>query len=167
MAGLILCAKSIDMETILREYGERHSKRPTSISVCYTEEQLIAALEQADREPGSPAEQRFAIKTQDGVRVVAISEIMYCRCESHRYAAVLCTGEEIISRSFRRSFPNALAPLLESGAFLQCQASYIVNLRFIKTIAEKQLELYSGEKLPFPLSRQERVRRQLGFMPRN
>lgn len=167
MANLILCADCMNAENVLREHKKRYPDTAIETVVCRTEEQLVAALTLAEKETGSAVEKRFAIKTQDGVRILPLSEIVYCQCESHRYRAVLESGEEIVSRSFRRSFPQVLAPLLDSGEFLQCQASYIVNMRYIRAISEKQMELQNGAKLPFPLSRQEQVRALLGFPVRH
>lgn len=167
MANLILCTDGINADSVLHEHKKRYPDTAIEAVVCHTEEQLVAALTLAEKGISSAVEKRFAIKTQDGVRILRLSEIMYCQCESHRYRAVLLGGEEIVSRSFRRSFPQVLAPLLESGEFLQCQASYIVNMRYIRAISEKQMELQNGAKLPFPLSRQEQVRAQLGFPVRH
>lgn len=167
MASLILCANGVNSEVVLREHKRRYPGSAVEVAVCDTEEQLVAALVLAEKANGENAWKRFAVKTQDGVRILSLSDIVYCQCESHRYRAVLLTGEEIISRSFRKSFPQVLSSLLESGEFLQCQASYIVNMRYIRAISEKQMELTNGAKLPFPVSRQEQVRAQLGFPVRN
>lgn len=167
MANLILCTDYMNADSVLREHKKRYPDTAIETVVCHTEEQLVAALTLAEKESGSAVARRFAIKTQDGVRILPLSEIVYCQCESHRYRAVLLSGEEIVSRSFRKSFPQVLAPLLESGEFLQCQASYIVNMRYIRAISEKQMELQNGAKLPFPLSRQEQVRALLGFPARH
>lgn len=167
MADLILCASGINLDMVLREHKRRYPGSSVETAVCHTEEQLAAALVLAEKSGGEGAGKRFAIKTQDGVRILPLSDIVYCQCESHRYRAILLSGEEIVSRSFRRSFPQVLAPLLESGEFLQCQASYIVNMRYIRAVSEKQLELTGGTKLPFPLSRQEQVRAQLGLPVRH
>lgn len=167
MADLIVCASGVNAEWALQEHKKRFPNSKTTVTVCHSEEQLVTTLILAEKEQRGAVIPRFPIKTQDGIRILPLSDIVYCQCESHRYRAVLLSGEEIVSRSFRKSFPQVLAPLLESGEFLQCQASYIVNMRYIRAISEKQLELQNEVKLPFPLSRQEQVRELLGFPARH
>lgn len=105
------------------------------------EDKLFEVLDRAV-ENCRRTEQVLMIKTKDGQEKVSVSEIEYIAALGHR-TVISVAGRTIDSGTGI----SVLEKQLGEG-FVKCHRSYIVGLRYVKSISKSELTLDSGTKLP-------------------
>lgn len=105
-------------------------------------------------------ERKVTVKTAESLRVLNQSEILCCEYRSHTVIFTLTNGEEIISRTIRESFAKYSMPILKDAHFLQCHASYIINMRRVECFAKDSFILHGGKVVPIAAKQYPVVRDQ-------
>ena len=110
--------------------------------------QLFDTLTLAISKVDFAEEQTFTIKTADSLRVIKLSDIVYCEYRNHAVFFRLTNGEEVTSRTIREKFSEYSAAILKERFFLQCHASFVVNMRRIERFAKDSFTLCGGKTIP-------------------
>lgn len=109
---------------------------------------LFAALDEA-AESWTRQKQTFVtVKTRDGLQRLPARSIVYGELVGQRVQYHLADGSVIEGMSLRRSFRDAVAPLLEQECFVLCSASFFVNLFFVERIERDGARLAGGGMVP-------------------
>ncbi len=99
--------------------------------------------------------------TASGVRVLAYAQIEYLECTHHVVHFHMIGGETVSTISQRVAFTTLAAPLLADARFCQPHRSYVVNLAAVRTLADGELRMESGARVPVPRGRESSVRAAL------
>lgn len=101
------------------------------------------------RRAGRAQKQTFVtVKTRDGLQRLPARSIVYGELVGQRIQYHLADGSVIEGMSLRRSFRDAVAPLLEQECFVLCSASFFVNLFFVERIERDGARLAGGGMVP-------------------
>lgn len=114
---------------------------------------LTLAVSKADL-----AEQTFAVKTADSLRVIKRTDIACCEYRSHAVLFTLTNGEEVLSRTIRENFSEYCAPILRDRRFLQCHSSFVVNMRRVERFSKDSFTLYGVKTVPIAAKQYPAVR---------
>jgi DNA-binding LytR/AlgR family response regulator len=91
----------------------------------------------------------FQIKTNDkNILTVDVKDVSYIESISRRIAIHLKNDEVIMSTSLRAKFLESIPFDYENCNFINCHASYIVNMNDIKAISDKSFTMKNGENIP-------------------
>lgn len=91
----------------------------------------------------------FQIKTNDkNILTIDVKDVSYIESISRRIAIHLKNEEVIMSTSLRAKFLESIPFDYENCNFINCHASYIVNMNDIKGISDKSFTLKNGENIP-------------------
>ena len=121
-------------------------------------EQLFDTLTLAISKADIAEEQTFTVKTSDSLRVITLSEIIYCEYHNHAVIFSLKNGEELLSRTVRESFLEYCAPILRDSHFLQCHSSFVINMRRVERFAKDSFVLYGEKVVPIAAKQYAAVR---------
>lgn len=111
-------------------------------------ERLFQTLDQAADALRRKQWECITVKTREGLRRVPLSSLVYAELVGRCVHYHLSDGGEVEGMSLRRSFQDAMAPLLEYPQFILCAASFLVNLSFVEIVRPTGLQLTQGDKLP-------------------
>lgn len=103
-------------------------------------------------------EQTFTVKTAESLRVLKLSEILCCEYRRHAVVFTLIGGEEVTSRTIRENFAEYSIPIRKDARFLQCHASYLVNMRRVEHFAKDSFTLRGGKVVPIAAKQYPAVR---------
>jgi DNA-binding LytR/AlgR family response regulator len=115
---------------------------------------LTLAISKAD----IAEEKTFTVKTSDSLRVITLSEIIYCEYRNHAVIFSLKNGEELLSRTVRENFLEYCAPILRDSHFLQCHSSFVINMRRVERFAKDSFILYGEKVVPIAAKQYAAVR---------
>lgn len=91
----------------------------------------------------------FQIKTNDkDILTVDVKEISFIESLNRRIAIHLRNEEVILSTSLRAKFLESIPFDYENCGFINCHASYIVNMNDVKGITDKSFTMKNGEIIP-------------------
>lgn len=77
---------------------------------------------------------RFVLKCADGTISVSAEDIVYIEYYNHRMIYRLAGGKTVESVYFRETFDSMIVDYIKNGSFIKSSASYLVNMRHIKTV---------------------------------
>lgn len=100
----------------------------------------------------------FTVKTADSLRVIKLSDIVCCEYRSHAVIFNLTNGEEVVSRTIRENFTEYSSPILKDRHFLQCHASFVVNMRRVERFTKDSFTLRGGKNVPIAAKQYPAVR---------
>lgn len=78
--------------------------------------------------------ERFVLKCADGTISVSAEDIVYIEYYNHRMIYRLAGGKTVESVYFRETFDSMIVDYIKNGSFIKSSASYLVNMRHIKTV---------------------------------
>ncbi len=90
----------------------------------------------------SRAQRAVVLKTADGIERVSVEKILYAEAFSHTVSFV-CPDQSYETRSTISEARNLLG-----DGFVQCHRSYLVGLKYVKTVGNKEVILDNGLRLP-------------------
>jgi DNA-binding LytR/AlgR family response regulator len=129
------------------------------------EHQLIETLNFAVSKIELYETNTFTVKTADSIRVLNLSDIISCECRKHTVIFTLSNGEEVVSLTLRDSFTKYSQPILKDDRFLQCHASFIVNMWKVERFSKDSFTLKGGKVIPIAAKQYSAVRDQfLNFL---
>lgn len=90
------------------------------------------------------------VKTRTDTRRLDFDEIMYVELVGKSLCFHLVDNSSVLTTSQRISFGEAVEPLLKDRRFLQCGASFVVNLFYIKAVEKDTAVFKNGIKISLP-----------------
>ncbi len=93
-------------------------------------------------------ETTVTFKTKEGLRTLRVCEIAFCEYAHRTVRYRLITGEQVETCTLSGRFSERIAPLLQSGYFLQPHVSFAVNLRRVERLGKEEFILRGGESIP-------------------
>ncbi|ATP57181.1 hypothetical protein CPT03_12210 [Pedobacter ginsengisoli] len=90
---------------------------------------------------------KLMVSSQESLRLVSCSDILYCKSDNCYTSIFLNNGEELVVCKSLKKISQELNPLL----FIRVNQSYLINKDFIKIIDKKNkfIELASSQRIPF------------------
>ncbi|MBD5141137.1 MAG: response regulator transcription factor [Ruminococcus sp.] len=78
--------------------------------------------------------ERFVLKCSTGAVSVNAEDIVYIEYYNHRMIYRLAGGKTLESVYFRETFDGMIGDFIKNGSFIKSSASYLVNMKHIKTV---------------------------------
>ena len=78
--------------------------------------------------------ERFVLKCSSGTVSVRAEDIVYIEYYNHRMIYRLAGGKTVESVYFRETFDSMIMDFVKNGSFIKSSASYLVNMKHIKTV---------------------------------
>lgn len=121
--------------TTSRDYAlESYSVKAFSYLIKPAErENVTAELADCISRINKPPE-RFILKCADGTISVRAEDVVYIEYYNHRMIYRLAGGKTAESIYFRETFDSMISEYIKNGSFVKSSASYLVNMRHIKTV---------------------------------
>ena len=121
-------------------------------------QQLFDTLTFAISKINLSEEQTFSVKTSNNLRILNLSDILYCEYRNHAVRFTLTNGEEVSSRTIRESFGEYCMSILKDSRFLQCHTSYIINMLRVECFAKDSFTLRGDKVVPISSKQHPTVR---------
>lgn len=96
-------------------------------------ENVTAELADCFSRIDKPSE-RFVLKCSTGTVSVSADDIVYIEYYNHRMIYRIAGGKTLESVYFRGTFDSVITDYIENGSFIKSSASYLVNMKHIKTV---------------------------------
>lgn len=90
---------------------------------------------------------KISIKTENGMEVLLVSDIVYVEVQIHNIIFYALVDGELKEYRARGTMRGACADLSPFD-FSQCSAAYLINLRHITALKNKEVYLHGGKALP-------------------
>lgn len=117
------------------------------------EKQAFECIDRVFQEVSSSAKYVFKFKTNDkSIMMVNIKEISYIESINRRIILHMKDGSEIVSTSLHNKFLESIPFDYESCNFINCHASYVVNMNDIKSINDKSFITKGDDVIPISKS---------------
>lgn len=113
------------------------------------EERLLAVVDKAIAKLMQRPDRSMMVSTMSGPQRIALGDIRYVERFGRR-VRYHCVNGVIDSRTIRVPFKVAVAELSDDLRFLQCGASYLVNLQHVDRVAGCEVQFDSGETVTVP-----------------
>ena len=91
--------------------------------------------------------ERFALKCSSGTVSVRAEDIVYIEYYNHRMIYRLAGGKTVESVYFRETFDSVITDYIKNGSFIKSSASYLVNMKHIKTVNNAGFIMSDGSVL--------------------
>ncbi|MDE7302058.1 MAG: LytTR family DNA-binding domain-containing protein [Oscillospiraceae bacterium] len=78
--------------------------------------------------------ERFVLKCTNGTVSVSADDIVYIEYYNHRMIYRLAGGKTVESVYFRGTFDSVITDYVKNGSFIKSSASYLVNMKHIRTV---------------------------------
>ncbi len=91
--------------------------------------------------------QKYSIKTKNGVDVIPVTDIVYVEVQLHNIIYRTLANGKLVEHFSRGTMRGVYAELCDND-FCRCGAAYIVNLRHITAVRNKEIHLHGGVVLP-------------------
>jgi DNA-binding LytR/AlgR family response regulator len=98
------------------------------------------------------------VKTREGMRVLTLSDILYCEYSNHVVTYTLSGMSTVTTKVIRGTFTHHVANLLEDSRFVQPHVSYVVNMNHVEMFDRSSFTLRSGKSIPIAAGRYTTVR---------
>lgn len=121
---------------------------------------FFEALDHALAHMNVKSDPLYLVKTKDGIIHVPYSRIEYIENVSRTLDIHLTDGERLTSIFIRSSFDKKIEPLVESKAFLQVHKSFVVNLIYVRKLANNYVIMDSGHKIPVSKTKTAAVKKE-------
>lgn len=109
-------------------------------------ENIISELADCISRISKPPE-RFIIKYASGTTAVRAEDIIYIEYYNHQMIYRLAGGKIIESVYFREPFDSVISDYIKNGSFVKSSASYLVNMKHIKSVNASGFVLSDGTEL--------------------
>lgn len=122
--------------------------KPISLDTfCDTLDMAIDSIEPAQS-------MSYPINSVNGTIKVHFASISYIECQKHTLFFHLADGNDIVSRSIRVPFEEAIPELLADPRFIRIHQSYVVNLSYVTKLVNQSFELETSVKhITLPISK--------------
>lgn len=140
-----------DLVSAVSRAVERIEEKKQNIRFSY----LFQVLQQQNK-----AEHRIALATLKETRYVFTREIIYCESSNNYTDVYLDSGEHLLVSKPIYEFEE----LLTDYGFIRCHQSFLVNLRFIKSLKKtdgNSLLLHNNKEIPVSRAKKEALKKAL------
>lgn len=86
----------------------------------------------------------ISIKTKEGITAVRYHEILYVEYNNHCLLFYLLDGSILTTVSTREPFESTAAELLKDIRFARPHASFVINMYYVRSIADKKFLMANG-----------------------
>lgn len=111
-------------------------------------QQLFDTLALSITKSNITEEVSITFKTKKGLRTLRVSEISYCEYSHRTVKYQLVSGEQVETCTLSGRFSEHIAPLLQSGYFLQPHVSFAVNLNRVEKLDKEEFILRGAVRVP-------------------
>ncbi len=118
------------------------------ITVCSERQELLQSVAAAARRESDRQERHIPFRTDQGVRFLRLSQVMWLKGADHRLIIRLADGAELRSRTRRVSTREMVAPLQEAGHFFRVSRAIFVNAAHVSAVTADGVRMDDGEFLP-------------------
>lgn len=134
--------------TTSKDYAlESYSVKAFSYLIKPVEREKFAAeLEDCFSRINKPPE-RFVLKCSSGTFSVTAEDIVYIEYYNHRMIYRLADRRTVEGIYFRGTFDSMITDFIKNGSFIKTSASYLVNMRHIRTVNSSGFTLSDGTVL--------------------
>ncbi|WP_332448266.1 LytR/AlgR family response regulator transcription factor [Sphaerochaeta sp.] len=98
------------------------------------------------------------VKTHDGIRVLKLSEILFCEYSKHAVTYSLCGERTVTTKVIRGTFGSHIEPLLQDKRFIRPHVSFVLNMDWVDGFDKNWFRLRSGAKVPIVAKQYSTVR---------
>lgn len=121
--------------TASKDYAlESYSVKAFSYLVKPAEKKNVEAeLKDCFSRISAPPE-RFVLKCASGTMMVGAGDIVYIEYYNHHMIYRLAGGKTVESIYFRGTFDSVIEDYVKNGSFIKSSASYLVNMKHIRTV---------------------------------
>jgi len=112
------------------------------------EKELFSALDLALKLCKSRKPRIYPVKTGSGTVILEADRIMVAENVLRAVVCRLADGTSVRSVSIRSSFESDAAPLLEDPEFVQTHKSYLVNMRYIRSLCPDHIVMDNEKEIP-------------------
>ncbi len=105
-------------------------------------------------------EARYLLKTKEGLVSLAHSQIEYIENSSRMLCVHLAGGEMLKSIFIRKSFDEEIKGLSDDMNFMKVHKSFLINLRYVKKLNQRDILMESGCYVPISKMRAAEVKKQ-------
>ncbi len=98
------------------------------------------------------------IKVREGMRVLRISEILYCEYSNHTVTYTLVGTRTVTTKVIKESFTQYTERLLKNERFVRPHVSYVVNMDYIESFTKTSFTLRNGQSIPIVAKKYSAVR---------
>ena len=117
------------------------------------EVKVFECIDRLLNELNSTPKSTCKIKTNDlTITSINIKDIAYIESINRRIQFYMKNGDVITSTTLHSKFLESIPFDYEKYGFLNCHASYVVNMNYIKAITDKSFSLKNDEKIPISKS---------------
>jgi len=103
-------------------------------------------------------ENTFAIKTQEGIRILRLSDIICCEYTSHTVIYTLVGAKTVTTRTIQGTFSEHTMRLLQDGRFVRPHVSYVLNMDHVESFTKNRFILRDGYSVPIVAKQYTEVR---------
>ena len=93
-------------------------------------------------------ENTFLVKTHEGMRILRMSEVVYCEYTSHTVTYTLADAKTVTTCILKGSFAQHIAQLLQDKRFLRPHASFVLNMDYVESFGKNKFTLRNGHTVP-------------------
>ena len=122
--------------------------------------QVFKCINRLVSEINSTPQSICKIKTNDyNITTINIKDIAYIESINRRIIIHKKNGEEITSTSLHSKFLDSIPFEYEKCNFINCHASYVVNMNYVKSINDKAFILKNDDVIPISKSMMPQVKK--------
>jgi len=103
-------------------------------------------------------ESTFAVKTQEGIRILRLSDIICCEYTKHTAIYSLVGAKTVTTRTIQGTFSQHIARLLQDGRFVRPHVSYVLNMYHVESFTKNRFVLRDGYSVPIVAKQYTEVR---------
>jgi len=111
-------------------------------------QQLFKTLALAVSKLDRTMESTVLVKTQEGMRILRLSEIICCEYTRHTAIYTLVEAKTVTTRIIKGAFSEHIARLLQDGRFVRPHISYILNMDYVESFSKTRFILRYGYSVP-------------------
>ncbi|MGE0074343.1 MAG: LytR/AlgR family response regulator transcription factor [Sphaerochaetaceae bacterium] len=98
------------------------------------------------------------VKTQEGIQVFRLSEILCCEYSNHRAIYTLTGGRTVTTCVIKGTFPHHIEELLQDNRFVRPHVSFIINMDYVESFTKARFTLRYGHSVPIVAKHYSMVR---------
>ena len=121
-------------------------------------EQIFACMDRlmAARRAASP--EKLLVKTKNGISSIPYGDVVSVEYQAHYLYYSLASGEVIKSTAIKKSFSEAVRPLLQDCRFVKISSAYVVNMDYVKTLTGKDFEMENNRILSISRNKYKEIK---------
>ena len=115
-------------------------------------EALDVALASAEK----LGERLIKLKTENGVESINTNHILYSEVHAHYQYVMLEDGRQL---KVRMTVAELYAMLIKHDGFIRVGSAYIINLRNVKNVSTKEVNMYNDITIPIPRGKHNEIKK--------